>query len=139
MKKSLILLSALAFFGCASIQNQGNEMSETKTLENGEYKITEIFNYENGLLYPSTGNWSIMIEDNRFGMFVGCNRIFGEIEQKNGKLIFKNPASTKMMCPDELMKVENLVTNELNELDISNFLDHLKNDKIRIMIKRVSN
>lgn len=133
MKKSLILLSALAFFGCANIQNQGNEMNANKTLENGEYKITHILDKQNNSQYPNTGNWSIMIENNRFGMFVGCNRIFGEVQQNNGKLIFKAPASTKMMCPDDLMKVENLVTSSLTELDISSH--SLENDKVKIAIE----
>lgn len=131
MKKSLILLSALAFFGCASIQNQGNEMNVNKTLKNGEYKIQSIVDKTSGVTYTNTGNWAIMIEDNRFGMFVGCNRIFGAFTQNKGKLIFKNPASTKMMCPEDLMKVEDLVTSSLTEFKIGNN-NSLENDKIQI-------
>lgn len=134
MKKSLILLSALVFFGCANTQNQGNEMSLNKNLKNGEYKIIEVFDKQNNSQYLNTGNWSIIIENNRFGMFVGCNRIFGEVLQNNNKLVFKNPASTKMMCPSDLMKVEDLVTSSLTELDV--FSNSLENDKIKITIEK---
>lgn len=135
MKKSLVLLSVLAFFGCANIQNQGNEVSVNTSLKNGEYKIINIVNKEDNKEYQNTGSWSIVIENDRFGMFVGCNRIFGELNQNNSKLIFKALASTKMMCPEDLMKVEDLLISSLTELDISS--NSLENDKVKIEIKKL--
>lgn len=145
MKKSLFIsIIALCFVACNKNDvNIDNIISKDRILEmdkkeqrylkNNEYKITKILNKQNLKTYNTTGEWSIIIDNNNFGLFVGCNRIFGSIEQNNNQLIFKNPASTKMMCLPDMMEVENLISINLTTLNIVS--DGLENNNIKVFFK----
>ncbi|MBZ7975768.1 META domain-containing protein [Campylobacter sp. RM9334] len=132
MKKSLILLSVLAFFGCANTNNV-EVAKEVKKLENKEYKISKIIVKDTNKEYSNSSNWSLIIEDNKLGMFVGCNRIFSAIKQENNNIYYENPASTKMMCPNQVMEVENAVASSLTSMQIIE--NGLENDKVKIIFE----
>lgn len=132
MKKYLILFCALCLFGCVKSTNniKGQDLSELKLLDK-EYKISKIIDKKTQKEYEALSDWSIILDKNRFGMYVGCNRIFGQFMQEKGILKYINPASTKMMCP--AMEVENLVTSNLTSQKIIE--NGLENENIKIIFK----
>ncbi|MBT0882464.1 META domain-containing protein [Campylobacter sp. 2018MI13] len=132
MKKSLILLSILVLFGCVNTNNV-EVAKEVKKLENKEYKISKIIVKDTNKEYSNFSNWSLIIEDNKLGMFVGCNRIFSAIKQENNNIYYENPASTKMMCPNQVMEVENAVASSLTSMQIIE--NGLENDKVKIIFE----
>lgn len=125
MKKYLITLFALVFIACAS--NQNNE----KILKNGDYRIDCILDTKSGVCEQSTGGWAFFLDKNKFIIYVGCNKLFSDIEQKNGKLFFNNLASTKMMCFKREYILEKLLLDSLDELSLERE-NILGNDKIKI-------
>lgn len=105
-------------------------LKEQNKLKNQEYKIYQIVDKKSLQQYKNDNEWALVIENNNFGLFVGCNRIFGAIQQTNNEIVFNNVASTKMMCEITNMQLENLVLNNLTKLNITN--DGLENENIKI-------
>ena len=52
--------------------------------------------------------------------FSACNRYFGKFTYKKGKLIFKDMASTAMMCPNQTMELERRYLTQLEK--VNNFI-----------------
>ena len=52
--------------------------------------------------------------------FSACNRYFGKFTYKKGKLIFKDMASTAMMCPNQTMDLERRYLMQLDK--VNNFM-----------------
>lgn len=127
MKKYLAVLIVFLFVACANAQNSANE----KILKNGEYRIDCILDIKSDKCEQNIGGWAFYVDKNKFIISVGCNRIFADIEQKNGKLFFKNLASSKMMCFKKEYMLEKLLLDSLDELSLEQE-NILSNDKIKI-------
>lgn len=131
MKKYLLILSAFALLGCVQ---KNVAKGDIMVLEDKEYKITKVLDKANNKEYKASGDWSIVIDKDKFGMFVGCNRIFGKLSQTNGKIIYINPASTKMLCLDDMMAVEDLISQNLTIMEVVK--NGLENNNVKIFFKQ---
>lgn len=126
MKKTLLFVFCALIFSACTKQEKLNLIK----LENKEYKITQIINKTTNEIFKSSGDWGLSINQDSFGLYVGCNRIFGEL--LNG-LYFHNIASTKMLCDVANMKVENFVLNNLKDLKFGGTF--LENQNMKIIFK----
>lgn len=114
---SLVLI---AFFISSCKVNESNNASSDQSI----YKKW-LFQKLDGI--DISNNKPIFIEffkDNKFSGFSGCNNVFGNFEITNQNQIkFSSVASTKKMCNEESMKIEQQIFDVLsstNNFSISN-------------------
>ncbi|MBZ7987594.1 META domain-containing protein [Campylobacter canadensis] len=126
MKKILLFtLCALIFTACTK-----EKALNLLKPENKEYKIAQIINKTTNEVYNAGSNWGFSVDNNRFGLYVGCNRIFGELLDG---FSFDKVASTKMLCDAASMKVEDFVLSNLKDLKFGG--SFLENNAMKILFK----
>ncbi len=142
--KRLIFFFALFFcFTACSIlnkdlENQNKEM-ETQSIFGVEWKLKKIGNKE--MKYTEDNETITLLmtsEPENVSGFSACNRYFGKFTYKKGKLLFKDMASTAMLCPNQTMELERRYLTQLEK--VNNFVItedgelHLRKDEKVLLI-----
>ena len=116
MKKILLFgISILLIFSCSStntsapLENKDVRAASFKSLENTSWKLTDISGEKiitKNINGKETGIITLDIADDRISGSGGVNKYFGSYTVDDGIIKMSNVGSTKMMGPEDLMKVE---------------------------------
>ena len=116
MKKILLFgISILLIFNCSStntsapLENKDVRAASFKSLENTSWKLTDISGEKiitKNINGKETGIITLDIADDRISGSGGVNKYFGSYTVDDGIIKMSNVGSTKMMGPEDLMKVE---------------------------------
>jgi len=112
-----LLMSLTVLIQCKSTQSASGK--PTATLINTYWKLAEA-NGERIETPAGVREVHIILtvenNENRLKGFAGCNNIGGSFKQDQNKLTF-SAFSTKMMCPNQQMKLENFLLDLLSATD----------------------
>ena len=116
MKKILLFgISILLIFSCSStnasapLGNKDIMAANFKSLENTSWQLTDISGEKiitKNINGKETGIITLDIADDRISGSGGVNKYFGSYTVDDGIIKMSNVGSTKMMGPEDLMKVE---------------------------------
>ena len=116
MKKILLFgISILLIFSCSStntsapLENKDVRAASFKSLENTSWKLTDISGEKiitKNINGKETGIITLDIAGDRISGSGGVNKYFGSYTVDDGIIKMSNVGSTKMMGPEDLMKVE---------------------------------
>ena len=116
MKKILLFgISILLIFSCSStnasapLGNKDIMAANFKSLENTSWQLTDISGEKiitKNINGKETGIITLDISDDRISGSGGVNRYFGSFTVNDGIIKMSDIGSTKMMGPEDLMKVE---------------------------------
>ena len=125
MKKIIFCFALFFSFTACSVLNKDmenqNKENEQQTVFGVEWKLKKLGSKE---MKYSEENETITLlmtcEPENVSGFSACNRYFGKFTYKKGKLIFKDMASTAMMCPNQTMELERRYLTQLEK--VNNFI-----------------
>lgn len=104
------LLFALALAGCASTSSTRTAGSDEPSLEGAQWRLVSAPGTRPGASLSGAGAATLRFEDGRFSLSGPCNRHTGAFERRGDQLQFGKEggavASTKKMCPPEIMQRE---------------------------------
>ena len=105
----------MLIFSCSStntsapLENKDVRAASFKSLENTSWKLTDISGEKiitKNINGKETGIITLDIADDRISGSGGVNKYFGSYTVDDGIIKMSNVGSTKMMGPEDLMKVE---------------------------------
>ncbi len=142
--KRLIFFFVLFFsFTACSILNKDlenqNKENDEQSAFGVEWKLKQLGSKEMKYTEENETITLLMtLEPENVSGFSACNRYFGKFTYKKGKLLFKDMASTAMMCPNQTMDLERRYIMQLDK--VNNFLItedgelHLRKDEKVLLI-----
>lgn len=145
MKKYiLILFSAIALLGACKSNRQSAVVSVEPQFEKDvEWKLTAVKGKK--ISYAEDQKLATIQFNPEAGLVsgsAGCNRFFGNFKDLgNGKMILSDIGSSKMMCPETFMKVENIYLPQLRKVDgyiLGEYqLELLQGDKVVLTFEKL--
>ncbi|MDR1724949.1 MAG: META domain-containing protein [Bacteroidales bacterium] len=125
MKKVIILiLAGILFLSLAcSKKITGNEKNnaESEQATNLYETIWILKKINTKIIQVEVGKKAVSLsidkESGNVNGYAGCNRYFGKFEKKKETITFSQMGATKMMCPSEIMNIEDSFLKALNKVD----------------------
>lgn len=110
----LMVLLTTVLFGCGGEAGEENKLT-IEALSSKHFTLAEINGQpvvlEQGIPVPGVA----FDGDGQANGHAGCNRFFGALEINEGQLRIAKMGMTKMLCPQEQMAVEDVMTQVLSD------------------------
>jgi heat shock protein HslJ len=111
----LLVMTLLSVSCQKKIHNQQSPpMSALTTFDNTRWKLVKIPGIDSLPVLRKDVYIQFNKSDSTFHGHAGCNNMTGRYAIDGNSLIIGPAAMTRMMCPEDIMKVENLVAKAIN-------------------------
>jgi heat shock protein HslJ len=121
MKKSLFLFLAIALASVSchkkSMHTETNAMNASATFDNTRWKLVKLPGIDSLPQLQKDVFIQFKKSDSSYHGNAGCNNFSGKYTLDGTKLILGPAAMTRMMCPQENMKVEDQLSKAIQAVD----------------------